>query len=95
MRQCGESLVGQNVCYVATLNPRSFNPFKGYYLCAQCRNSADVYRQFFPHEVLLHEPPDMVDAKRPNDLICVYQTNATQVVVVKQDAASSCMTCAG
>ena len=75
MRQCGQSFFGQDVCYIATLNPRSFNPFKGYYLCAQCRSSSEVYQQFFPHPVLLREPPDMVDAKRPNDLNCVYQTN--------------------
>ena len=60
MRQCGQSFFGQNVCYIATLDPRSFNPFKGYYLCEQCRNGSDVYQQFFPHPVLLNEPLDIV-----------------------------------
>jgi hypothetical protein len=39
MRECGQPLLGPS-CYVATLDPRSFNPFKGYCLCAECRNSS-------------------------------------------------------
>ncbi len=76
MRECGQPLLGPS-CYVATLDTRSFNPFKGYCICAECRNSSDEYQRLFPHQVLLHEPPDMVrkDTKRPNDLNCVYQTN--------------------
>ncbi len=60
MRQCGKSFFGQEVCYITTLDPRSFNPFKGYYLCDECRNGSDVYKRLFPHPVLLHEPPDVV-----------------------------------
>ncbi len=59
MRECGQPLLGPS-CYVATLDPRSFNPFKGYCLCAECRNSSDEYQRLFPHQVLLHEPPDVV-----------------------------------
>ena len=59
MRECGQPLLGPS-CYVATLDPRSFNPFKGYCLCAECRNSSEEYRRLFPHQVLLHEPPDVV-----------------------------------
>ena len=60
MRQCGKSFFGQEVCYITTLDPRSFNPFKGYYLCDECRNGSDVYKRLFPHPVLLHEPPDVL-----------------------------------
>ena len=60
MRQCGQSLFGEK-CYVATLDPCSFNPFKGYCLCAGCSNSSDVYQRLFPHLVPLHEPPDTVN----------------------------------
>jgi hypothetical protein len=59
MRQCGQPLFGSK-CYVATLDPRSFNPFKNYCLCEECRNSSDVYQRLFPHPVLLTEPLDIV-----------------------------------
>jgi hypothetical protein len=61
MRQCGKSFLGQEVCYIATLDPRSFNPFKGYYLCDECRNGSDVNKRLFPHSVPLHETSDMVN----------------------------------
>jgi hypothetical protein len=61
MRECGQPLLGPS-CYVATLDTRSlsFNPYKGYCLCEECRNGSGVYKRLFPHPVLRHEPPDMV-----------------------------------
>ena len=58
MRECGQPLWGPS-CYVATLDTRSFSPYKGYCLCEECRNSSRVYQRLFPHPVMLHEPPDI------------------------------------
>ena len=43
------------------LDTRSFSPFKGYCVCEKCRDSSAQWQRLFPHPVLLHESPDMIN----------------------------------
>ena len=71
VRQCSRPLYGAK-CYVATLDTRSFSPFKGYCVCEECRDSSDQWQRLFPHPVLLHESPDMIN--KANSVCSEYLT---------------------
>ena len=78
-RQCGGALYGSNTnmhkeYFVATVNKGSMHPLRGLCLCQQCHEDSELFRALFPCSMPITELP-VVDAKRPNDLNCVYQTN--------------------